>query len=368
MKLKLWEKSYLLTFTIFFILLNICLVMWYLFDMRNDYQSFAEDCRQQAESILYFGERISDENAAVGELEQMADRYEDRKVYIKLTASGDVMVDRLPRGAEDADGSSYLGRVEAAGEDYYFISSGFNDCRLVYMKSMKDIHERHLNMAWWIILIDTVLASVVGALLYAAMRRIYRSVNDISHELRTPLTSVLGYAQYLSMGAASDAERAFAGEQILREAKYMKDIVERLLTVQSLQRSSVQKARVSLGEIVGELKARYPKAAFENHIDYMEGDETLVRILLSNLMDNAVREDPGAQFLAKGSVIEIINHTDRLDEKDIRSMNMGKKPTSEKILGNGMGMELCMEIARQHDWSLRYELTEGRLTARLRTS
>ncbi len=349
MKLKLWEKSFLLTFMIFFILLNICLVMWYLFDVKNDYQRFADDCRQEAESILYFVERISSENADAHELEQVTDRYEKKGVHIKLTVSDAVMVDRLPNGIED----------------YYYIETGFNECRLVYMKSLERVYERYLNMAWWIWLIDVVLAAVVGALLYAAMKKIYKPVTDISHELRTPLTSVLGYAQYLSMNAVSDEEKAFAGQQIVKEAKYMKDIVERLLTVESLRGSSVKKERVDLDEIVEEMKVRYPNAVFESHIHHVEGDGTLVRILLSNLMDNAVREDPGAQFIARGNVIEVINKTDRLDEKDVRNMNMRKKPAEEKILGNGLGLELCMEIAKRHNWSLIYKLEEGGLTARL---
>lgn len=365
MKLKLWEKSFLLTFMIFFVLLNICLVMWYLFDVKNDYQKFADDCRQEAESILYFVERISSDNVDAHELEQAADRYEEKGVYIKLTVSDAVMVDRLPNEIDDDSTRMYIGKVEAAGEDYYYIETGFNGCRLVYMKSLERVYERYLNMAWWIWLIDVVLATVVGALLYAAMKKIYKPVSDISHELRTPLTSVLGYAQYLSMNAVSDEEKAFAGQQIVKEAKYMKDIVERLLTVESLRGSSVKKERVDLDEIVGEMKVRYPNAVFESHIHHVEGDGTLVRILLSNLMDNAVREDPGAQFIARGNVIEVINKTDRLDESDIRNMNMGKKPAEEKILGNGLGLELCMEIAKRHNWSLSYGMINDGLLTRL---
>jgi len=365
MKLKLWEKSFLLTFIIFFVLLNICLVMWYLFDVKNDYQKIADDCRQEAESILYFVERISSENVDAYEVEQVADRYEEKGVYIKLTVSDVVMVDRLPNGIDDDSTRIYIGKVEAAGEDYYYIETGFNACRLVYMRSLERVYERYLSMAWWIWLIDVVLAAVVGALLYAAMKKIYKPVTDISHELRTPLTSVLGYAQYLSMNAVSDEEKAFAGQQIVKEAKYMKDIVERLLTVESLRGSSVKKERVDLDEVVEDMKARYPNAVFESHIHHVEGDGTLVRILLSNLMDNAVREDPGAQFIARGRVIEVINKTNRLDEKDVRNMNLGKQLPEGKVLGNGFGLKLCMEIAKRHDWRLGYKLEEGGLTARL---
>ena len=114
------------------------------------------------------------------------------------------------------------------------------------------------------------------------------------------------------------------------------------------------------------MKIKFPQVRFENEIDYVEGDITLVRVLMSNLMDNAVREDPCTKFAAKGNTIEIFNWTDRLDEKDVRNMNMGKKPIGEKILGNGFGLEFCAEIVRQHGWELSYEIINNGLLTRLR--
>ena len=386
MRLKLWEKSFLLTFAVFFALLNVCLVMWYLFDTRNDYLEFAEGCRDESENILYLERQISSGAMGADEVKEVAERYRERGVYIKLAAGGETLVDRTPQGFADDDtsrgfagddtpqgfarddGNGYMGRVEVGGENYYYIHSGFNDCRLDYMKSMKGVYERYRNTALWVVLIDVILAVVVGALLYAAMRRIYKPVSDISHELRTPLTSVLGYAQYLSLEGVSSEERRTACQRIAAEAGYMKDMVERLLTVEALRGGSVKKERVELDEIVEELRGRYPGAIFENRIEHVMGDKTLVRMLLSNLMENAVREDAAAQLVAKGQVIEIRNRTERLDDGDVRRMNLGEKPADEKVRGSGLGIELCMEIAGRHGWRLRYRLEEGRLCARVQLS
>lgn len=345
MKLKLWQKSFLLTYTMFLVLLNAGLVTWYLFDVKTDYRAFADDCRQEAENILYFAERTSEEDAG-WQLEKMADRYESRGVYLKLTDGDAVLADRIPAGVHDA------------GETYYHIHLGFNTCRLDYMRSLEGVVERYWNMAWWVCLVDLILAAAVGALLHAAMKKIYKPVSDISHQLRTPLTSVLGYAQYLSMGHVTDADKEIAGRRILEEANYMKDIVERLLTVESLRGSSVKKEKIDFDGLVEELRRQYPAAHYENHIGGIEGDPTLVKIMLSNLMENAMQEDPDARFMAKGNVIKIANKTDRLDAQDIRNMNRGKPPVESKIRGHGLGLALCMEIAARHGWTLHYALTE----------
>ena len=356
MRLKLWEKSFLLTFIVFFLILNICLVMWYMFDIKSDYQKFADDCMYDAENILYLENQIDRGAVGCDELSEMAESYEQKDVYIRLSFEGNVLTDNLPDGFELAGESVSIGRIDVGGIDYYYIESGFNDCRLEYIKSMVDIHEHQLNMTWMIALIDVVMAIIVGILLYVAMRKIYKPVSDISHELRTPLTSILGYAQYLSFDGVSDEEKRTVGHHIETEAKYMKDIVERLLTVDSLRSKNIVSSKIDFVRLVDALIEKYPSMRFENNISTIDGDESLVKILLTNLIENAVREDPSAEFIADGKTIKVINRAETLTSEDVFKMNSGVRLEDSKIKGHGIGMELCWEVVNAHNWKMQYSL------------
>ena len=356
MRLKLWEKSFLLTFIVFFLIFNVCLVMWYMFDTKSDYQKFADYCMNEAENILYLEQQIDSGAIGQDEMGEIAESYKQKHVYIRFSFEGNILTDNLPDGFDLAGESVSVGRIDVSGADYYYIESGFNDCRLEYMKSMEDIYERQLNMTWMIVLIDVVMAIIVGILLYVAMRKIYKPVSDISHELRTPLTSILGYAQYLSFDGVSDEEMRAAGHRIEIEAKYMKDIVERLLTVDSLRGKNVVSLKIDFEELVDELKGKYPSMSFENNISTIYGDEPLVKILLTNLIENAVREDPAAEFYADENSICISNHAENLSSEDIFKMNSGLRIDDSKIKGHGIGMELCREIVKAHNWKLQYSL------------
>ena len=356
MRLKLWEKSFLLTFIVFFLIFNVCLVMWYTFDTKSDYQKFADDCMNEAENILYLEKQIDSGSVGRDEISEIAENYEERGVYIRLSFDGNVLTDNLPDGFDLPTEEMCLGRIDVGGDDYYYIEAGFNNCRLEYMKSMVDIYERLINMAWMIVLIDVVMAIIVGILLYVAMRKIYKPVSDISHELRTPLTSILGYAQYLSFDGVSDEEMRAAGHRIEIEAKYMKDSVERLLTVDSLRGKNIVSSKIDFDGLVDELRGKYPSVRFENNIRTINGDESLVKMLLINIIENAVSEDPSAEFIADGKAIKVINRAEALTSEDVFKMNSGVRLEDSKIKGHGIGMELCREIVKAHNWKLQYSL------------
>jgi len=324
--------------------------------MKKSYMEFTDVCIQESENIMLLEKHISEGTKDEEELEQIAAAYAERKTYIRLYINDEILIDRLPEGTKE---DLYIGRVEVHGNDYFYIDSRYEVCKLIYMKSMEGVYKQHISMAIWLVLIDILLASVVGILLYISMRRIYKPVSNISHELRTPLTSILGYAQYLSMDNMTDVDKKMAGRRIEAEAKYMKDVVERLLTVESLRGNSIKKEEILFDELVAEFNDRYKKMSFENHIHVINGEESLVRILLANLIENAAREDAEARFLAEGNTIRITNRAPALTKADVNNMNSGKRLGDDKIKGHGIGIELCMEIAKSHDWRIGYDLTDG---------
>lgn len=341
MRLKLWEKNFLLTFTVFFLLLNLCLVMFCLFSFQQQYADFTNDCRQEAEQILLLETRIKNDTIDERELEQIAENYSENEGYIKLSFGEKVLVNSLPKGEP---------------ENYYQVDLKYEDCRLRYMKSKEGVYEEYRKLAAGALLADVLLAVTIGSLLYLTMKKIYQPVSNIAHELRTPLTSILGYAQLLSLDLASEEDKVVAARRIESEAQYIRDVVEDLLTIDSLSGYRVEMVTHDFRAMITSFKEKYPGMRFENSLDMIRGDGTLIRILLTNLIENAVREDAEAVFTADKYMIVISNKAKHLEASDVKLLNQAKRLENGKIKGHGIGMELCAEIVDAHGWRLEYTL------------
>ncbi len=346
MRMKLWEKNFLLTFTVFFLLLNFSLVTLCLFSFQQQYGEFAIDCKQEADKIMLLEEQIRGGTFTEKELEDMVEAYGESQTYMRILLENQVLVDTLPDG--DAD-------------SYYHLDLRYEDFRLEYRKAKEGIYQEFLRLAGCMLLIDVVLALVVGSLIYLGMKKIYKPVSNIAHELRTPLTSILGYAQILSLDFASEEDKAVAARRIEGEARYMRDVVEELLTMDSLSGYRVKMEKHDFDAIVDDFNEKYPDMRFENSLDTIMGEKTLIHILLTNLIENAVREDAEAVFTANKYMIEITNRTKHLSADDVKLLNQGKRLPDDKIKGHGIGTELCAEIVDAHGWRLEYTLDKEKL-------
>lgn len=341
MRLKLWEKNFLLTFTVFFLLLNLCLSMFCLFSFKLQYADFAKSCRQEAEQILLMGNDGNSEPVDEMNLREMAEAYEGNQTYFRVSLGEVILTDTLSEGDENS---------------YYSLDLRYEDCRVEYMKSKEGVYQKYKGIVLCALAIDGILAVVVGVLLHLAMKKIHKPVSNIAHELRTPLTSILGYAQLLSLDFTSDEEKVVAARHIEGEARYMRDVVEHLLTIDSLSGYRIKMESHDFDAMIAMFKEKYPGMRLESSLATIRGEKTLIHILLTNLIENAVREDSEAVFIANKYMIEITNRTNRLSPSDVKLLNEGKRLSTDKIKGHGIGMELCREIIDAHGWRLEYTL------------
>lgn len=77
-------------------------------------------------------------------------------------------------------------------------------------------------------------------------------VDNMAHELRTPLTGICGYAEYIRVAAISEDERADATEYIINECKRLQSLSEKLLDMARLGADGVDKKPVDLRQIADE--------------------------------------------------------------------------------------------------------------------
>lgn len=124
-------------------------------------------------------------------------------------------------------------------------------------------------------------------------------IQNFSHEMKTPLSPIIGWASLLKAGKLPEDQVAGAGETIEKQARCLLKIVDSLLRVASLPRST-QRAltleRVKVGNLVTEarLSLSDPKIVVSIDPDASEivADRECIVEALSHVIDNAVKFSP----------------------------------------------------------------------------
>lgn len=367
--LKLWEKSFLLTFCVFFILLNIAFGIWSVYQFKSALAKEMELCRTEAQQLTARIDGMDGKVPAELEMERLLHFYSGRQTYLKIIFNGEQWMNSFPN---DAILAEHNGTVRVGNATFYYYDSLLDagtrsqNMELFYAKDLAGFYGKQYRIIAGTSAAMLLISAIMGALLYQAMKRIYRPVSNISHELKTPLTSVMGYAQYLSQTpGVSDADRDFAQKQILQEAYYMKDIVDRILTLDSIKNTELYREVVSMESLWEELRKLDDGISIENGLDTLECDPVLMKSMLLNLVNNGLRESKSVQITASAEGITISNEAPALTARDVRHLNKGELLSREKIKGSGYGIPLCHEIARLHGWKLEYTLQNHNLTAHI---
>lgn len=367
--LKLWEKSFLLTFCVFFILLNIAFGIWSVYQFKSALTREMEFCRAEAQQLTARISAVNEKSPSELEMKRLLHFYSGRQTYLKIIFDGEQWMNSFP---DDAILAEHNGTVRVGNDTFYYYDSLLDagtrnqNAELCYAKNLAGFYGKQYKILAGTAAAMLLISAIVGVLLYQAMKRIYRPVSNISHELKTPLTSVMGYAQYLSQTSRlSEADRKFAQQQILQEAYYMKDIVDRVLTLDSIKNTGIHREVISMEPLLEELCQLDDGISIESSLDTLECDPVLMKSMLLNLVNNGLRESKSVQITASAEGITISNEAPALTARDVRHLNQGELLSREKIKNSGYGIPLCHEIAKLHGWKLQYTLQHHNLTAHI---
>jgi signal transduction histidine kinase len=131
---------------------------------------------------------------------------------------------------------------------------------------------------------------------------------DTSHELRTPLTTVRGNLDLLA-GELPSAERAEVLDETRQEVDRMSRLVrDLLLLAERGEASPAERAPVRLDRLVAQVVERVAGAANAARVELrlrpvtVPGDEDLLRQLVGNLVENALRHASAAPGAVKVTV------------------------------------------------------------------
>lgn len=192
-----------------------------------------------------------------------------------------------------------------------------------------------------------------------------RFTADAAHELRTPVAAIRTQAQ-VALSEADEERRRHALRATLEGCDRAARLVDQLLTLSRLEAGAeVQMKPVDVGalarQVVGDLVPKGLRKQQDLGLEasgacLIDGDATLLEILLRNLVDNAVRYCPvGARVnvgaaLRDGQVVLVVEDSGPgLAEQDIARLGQRfARGSGHDESGSGLGWSIVHRIAQVH--------------------
>lgn len=192
-----------------------------------------------------------------------------------------------------------------------------------------------------------------------------RFTADAAHELRTPVAAIKAQAQ-VARGASDTAARLHALDNAIAGCDRATHLIEQLLTLARLDAAeNTAMASTHLRQLAAEAIAELAPAALEKnvHIELADGEEiaiaglpALLRILLRNLIDNAVRHNPSGTLVTVQTariegrpVLTVTDNGPGLAAEDLAKLSERFfRPLGTAASGSGLGLSIVRRIAELH--------------------
>lgn len=352
--MQIWKKNFLVTFTLFVIVVYTCLFAVVSISFKNDLGYLTERSIDSEQGIAYAIQSIHElDGGHMGtDVGYIAERYEKAGILLEVHSGDIVLADKI--ALEDIP-EGRIGILTYEDTKHLYIHdevlSGSQLLKITYLENIQSFYELQNRKLYGAAAAGVLISSVIGIMLYATMKRIFRPVNQIAHELRTPLTGIQGYAQYMMMGNITEEDRFFAAQQIVSSARGMKDVVDKLLIMGNVKEGELSFVPIDIPDMLEEIMQAYAGIELDVSIRKINGEPTLVRCLLENMISNAVNAGGHVKVTADEEGLCVFNGASfRPREED------GLKP-------HGYGLAICQDIVGIHRWKLKYDISEKTGTA-----
>ena len=196
-----------------------------------------------------------------------------------------------------------------------------------------------------------------------------RFTADAAHELRTPLAALAAQAQ-VAMRARSDEERQHAFAQLTASSRRASRLVDQLLTLARLDPTDpAPLGAVKLDSLAEEICAMHGALAIEKDIVLeltakpatIAGDCDMLRILMRNLVDNAIRYTPSGgrvMVVVDAGTLTVIDSGPGIPASErLRVFDRFHRLAGQDTEGSGLGLSIVARIAERHRASI--ELADG---------
>jgi signal transduction histidine kinase len=210
-------------------------------------------------------------------------------------------------------------------------------------------------------------------------------IANASHELRTPLTSINGQLEVLMMKDRTTTEYKTALTSVLDDIKSMIELANRLLL---MARTTAEgpvplNNKIRIDEVLWQVQEEmlrfnsnyHIKILMDNSVTEAEqmivvGDENLLKVVVSNLIDNACKYSPDNSVCI---ILSFAGRTIELKFEDkgigISAQDLGKvlEPfyrgtNTISFSGTGIGLALVNQIIKNHNGTLNISSEVGKGT------
>ena len=210
-------------------------------------------------------------------------------------------------------------------------------------------------------------------------------IANASHELRTPLTSINGQLEVLMMKDRTTDEYKSSLGSVLEDIKSLIDLSNRLLLIArtSAEGPSKYTVRLRIDEILWQSQEEIKKFNPGYHINILpdksladsdqmivRGDEYLLKVAVSNIMDNGCKYSPDhtvdVRFRYSDKWIELIFEDKGIGipaedaERILEPFQRGENAIS--YTGTGIGLSLVNQIIKNHNGTITISSQVGKGT------
>ena len=194
----------------------------------------------------------------------------------------------------------------------------------------------------------------------------------VSHDLRTPLTSISGAVSVLLSSPEVSPKNVAMLNDIKQDADSLIVMVENLLSVTRVQDGTLplKKREEMLEEVAGDAllttRRRFPDCHVEldlsEDILYLPMDPLLVKQVIVNLLENAIRHSGDTEHIAlrlyregDQAVVEVQDRGRGLSPDVCQAVQAGqpmpRSLSGDSTRGMGIGLSVCQNIIKAHGGS-----------------
>ena len=192
----------------------------------------------------------------------------------------------------------------------------------------------------------------------------------ISHELRSPLTRTRLAAEMLEDGNNK--------AQIIRDIKEMEALIEELMETERLssRHTKLNKTQCDIAALINDVVQTWYKNAgiviqLPEAVTMLDIDLARIKLLLKNLLDNAVTHTPEGSLPPEinltlehnHAVVTVIDHGKGIESQHLANLTepfYRVDPSRQRETGGyGLGLYLCKMIVEAHDGELEIESNIG---------
>lgn len=194
-----------------------------------------------------------------------------------------------------------------------------------------------------------------------------KMLSNISHDIKTPLTVILGYLEIMRLNGEGRSELL---DKVETKAKAVSDMVEQFFTLAKLEAGDMEivLSKTELCELCREIVLDFyeilSKKDYEVEIEipdktvYVQGNADAIRRILNNLISNSLRYGGDGRYLGiflredeKHVFIDVADKGKGIEkafaEHIFDRLFTMEDSRNREIQGNGLGLTIARELARQ---------------------